>query len=146
MPKDLNSKSIGYFLESTSRIVKLNYSTAFKQLGLDITPEQWTILDSLSDQNGLSQKELASENFKDAPTISRILNVLERKELIERKQAKLDRRSFKIFLTEKGKKVVQKAQPLVKSLRKQGWQNLSDEDYQSFLKIMKQIFENYSPM
>ncbi len=143
MPKDLNSKSIGYFLESTSRIVKLNYFNAFKKLGLDITPEQWSVLDNLNLENGQSQKELAAKSFKDAPTISRIINVLERKELVERQQSKNDRRSFQIILTEKGKKVVEKAQPMVIALRKQGWHNLSDEDYQSFVRIMKQIFENF---
>ena len=101
------------------------------------------MLDNLSKNNGQSQAELASKSFKDAPTTSRILDLLEKKKYIERQRFENDRRRYKIFLTTQGKQVIKKLQPLVKDLRLQGWQNLTEEDYQNFLRIINQVFENF---
>ncbi|MEO0474278.1 MAG: MarR family transcriptional regulator [Bacteroidota bacterium] len=138
-----DGKSIGYQLERTSRIVKLAYLQAFHRLGVDVTPEQWVMLDSLYHKNGQSQTELANASYKDAPTVSRILDLLGKKGLTERQRFDNDRRRYKIFLTDEGKKVVEKVLPVVESLREQGWQNLSEEDYEVFMRIMQQIFTNY---
>jgi len=136
------AKKIGYYLERTSRLVKLRYLQAFAQLGIDITPEQWVMLDSLYQRNGRSQTELAGDSYKNAPTVSRIIDLLEKKGLVERQRFENDRRRYKIFLTDAGKAVVEKVQPSVSSLRAQSWDNLSDEDYTQFLRIINQVFDN----
>jgi len=136
------AKKIGYYLERTSRLVKLRYLQAFAKLGLDITPEQWVMLDSLYQRNGRSQTELAGDSYKNAPTVSRIIDLLEKKGLVERQRFENDRRRYKIFLTDAGKAVVEKVQPSVSSLRAQSWDNLSDEDYTHFLRIINQVFDN----
>ncbi len=136
------AKKIGYYLERTSRLVKLRYLQAFAKLGLDITPEQWVMLDSLYQRNGQSQTELAGDSYKNAPTVSRIIDLLEKKGFVERQRFENDRRRYKIFLTDAGKAVVEKVQPSVSSLRAQSWDNLSDEDYTHFLRIINQVFDN----
>jgi len=143
MDKNLEAKSIGYFLERTTRIVKLAYLKGLKEAGLDITPEQWVILSSLYEQNGQSQTELASESFKNAPTISRILDLLCDKGYTERRATDSDRRKFLIFLTDQGKKAVRKAEAVVDELRQKGWENLTDRDYENFLRIINQVFQNF---
>ena len=138
------NNKIGYYLERTTRLVKLNFHQAFKNAGFNITPEQWVILDILNSQNGLSQSDLAEQSFKDAPSISRIIDTLARKGFVERKPVKNDRRKFEIFLTEDGFKTVKVLTPLVNKLRNQSWQGLSKEDYTKFLKIINKIFDNMS--
>ncbi|GLR17177.1 MarR family winged helix-turn-helix transcriptional regulator [Portibacter lacus] len=138
------NNKIGYYLERTTRLVKLNFHQAFKNAGFNITPEQWVILDILNSQNGLSQSDLAEQSFKDAPSISRIIDTLARKSFVERKPVKNDRRKFEIFLTEDGIKTVKALTPLVNKLRNQSWQGLSKEDYTKFLKIINKIFDNMS--
>jgi len=142
MEKQDSAKKIGYYLERTTRIVKLSYLQAFAQLGVDITPEQWVMLDSLYQRNGQSQTELAGDSYKNAPTVSRILDLLEKKGLVERQRFANDRRRYKIFLTKEGQVTVEKVKPAVATLREQGWQQLTDADYSTFLRIMNQIFEN----
>lgn len=142
MEKTEAAKKIGYHLERTTRIVKLGYLQAFAQLGVDITPEQWVMLDSLYQRNGQSQTELAGDSYKNAPTVSRIIDLLEKKGLVERQRFANDRRRYKIFLTKKGQATVEKVQPAVVALREKGWQELTDEDYSNFLRILNQIFDN----
>ena len=143
MTKNSNAKRIGYYLERTTRIVKLSYLKALKENGIDITPEQWVILDSLYNEDGQSQKDLANGSFKNAPTISRILDILEEKGFIQRKASSDDRRKFKIFLTVSGVEIVEKSQSIVKEMRERGWNALSEEDYDDFTRILNQIFKNY---
>jgi len=138
-----NQKQIGYYLERTTRIVKLSFHQAISDLGLDITPEQWVIMDSLYKDNGQSQVDLASGSFKNAPTISRILDLLSKKGYVERQRFENDRRRYKIFLTEEGRRVVELIIPEAERLRTQGWRQLSESDYDSFIRILNQIFKNF---
>lgn len=143
MKKQIETKNFGAYIDRTIKVIKQNYLQAFKEIGVDLTTEQWVILDSLYQENGVSQTDLANGSFKNAPTVSRIIDLLCKKGLTERRRFENDRRRHKIFLTEKGTKIYEKAYPTVIDLRKKGWQNLSDEDYNHFLRIMNQIFLNF---
>ena len=74
-----DSRPVGYLLERTTRIVKLKFHKTFKELGIELTPEQWVVIDTLNSNPGILQKDLADSSFKNAPTISRILDVLSKK-------------------------------------------------------------------
>lgn len=136
-------KNFGQYIDRTLRIIKLNYLKAFKDAGVNITAEQWVLLDTLYKKNGISQTDLANGSFKNAPTVSRIIDLLCKKGLTERQRFENDRRRYKIFLTDHGKACYEKIIPRVLELRAQGWTNLSDEDYAQFLRIMNQIFDNF---
>ena len=137
-------KGIGYLLERTSRMVKLNYSQTFKQHGFDVTPEQWVLLENLYLDDGQTQNDLASGSFKDAPTVSRILNILETKGYLIRESRTGDKRIRQVQLTPKGKELVISMKPMVDVLREQGWDHLSEEDYTTFVRIINTIFDNYA--
>ena len=137
-------KQVGYYLESTTRQVKLAFTQAFNAANIDLTPEQWVLLDHLLTQNGLSQTELADKSYKNAPTVSRILDVLERKSFIERQRFENDRRRYKIYLTEQGRQVALAALPIAEELREKGWIGLEEEDYEYLIRILDRIFHNFS--
>mgnify|MGYP000250169548 CR=1 FL=1 len=136
-------KKVGFILESNTRIAKLSFIKAFKKLNVDVTPEQWVILDNLSHTDGLTQTELANRSFKNTPTISRIIDVLAKKEFLIRKADIIDRRKQKVFLTNKGKEVVECCKEEISTLRQISWAGLTDEDYEEFLRITSKIFENF---
>lgn len=136
-------KIFGSHLDRTVKQIRQNYVKAFKEIGVDITTEQWVLLDNLYQNNGISQNELAERNFKNAPTVSRIIDLLCKKGLVERQRFDNDRRRYKIFMTTQGKTVYEQALPAVLALRQRGWNNLSDEDYENLIRIVNQIFENY---
>lgn len=137
------NRKFGTLIDRTIRIIKLNYLQTFKKAGVDITPEQWVIIDNLYGSDGLSQTDLANGTFKNAPTVSRIIDLLCKKGFTERQRFENDRRRYKVFLTEEGKEAFEKVNPFVKELRIKGWEHLSEEDYQIFLRIMNQIYKNY---
>ncbi|MGK0391691.1 MAG: DNA-binding MarR family transcriptional regulator [Maribacter sp.] len=143
MAKKQSTKNFGAYIDRTIKIIRHNYTRAFKKIGVDITTEQWVILDSLYENDGLSQNELASDSFKNAPTVSRIIDLLCKKGYTKRMPSKLDRRKHLIFITTEGKVLYEKTFPVVETLRKQGWENLNDQDYDDFLRIMNQVFSNF---
>ena len=102
------------------------------------------ILSSLYDNNGQSQTELCNDSFKNAPTVSRIIDLLSKKGYTERQRFENDRRSYKIFLTAEGKTTVEKALPAIIAARSKGWSDLTDEDYQVFIKTLNKVFDNLS--
>jgi len=143
MAKKQSTKIFGTYIDRTIKIIRHNYTRVFKELDLDITTEQWVLLDSLTKKDGLSQNQLANGSFKNAPTVSRIIDLLCKKGFTTRVPSTEDRRKFHIHITPKGRAVYDKALPEVLKLREQGWKNLSDEDYHHFLRIMNQIFLNF---
>ena len=143
MKKKKTTRTYGTLIDRTMRIIKLKYLQGFKEVGLDLTPEQWVMIDTLYFNNGISQTELANGSFKNAPTVSRIIDLLCKKGLTERQRFDNDRRRYKIFLTEKGKATFKKAHPVVKRLRKQGWKDLTEKDYENFVRIIETVFKNY---
>jgi len=100
------------------------------------------ILQLLDQQDGRSQFEIANETYKDAPTVTRIIDLLCKKELTERLADPEDRRRFKINLTQKGREKVKEVKPITKAFRKIGWEGLSDKDINHMSRILNEIFHN----
>jgi DNA-binding MarR family transcriptional regulator len=136
-------KKFGFLLERTFRITKLSFIKVFNKLQVDLTPDQWVILDALNSKGELSQKEISELSFKDAATISRIIDKLEKKQMVSRVSEKEDRRKTSISLTSKGKETVNTCQDEIDNLRKNSWQHLTEDDYEDFQRIINQVFQNF---
>ena len=140
--KTSEPKKFGLILDVTFKATKKDLMKRFRDNDIDLTPEQWTVLDSLANRGKLAQKELAAGTFKDAPTVSRIVDLLVQCELITRTSDRVDRRILHIDLTEKGQMLYERTLSVVVEARKQGWKGLTDEDYDTFKRILETISNN----
>src|SRR5215470_1696201 len=77
----------------------------FNAAGLNLTIEQWSVLYHLWKQEGISQQELCNATFRDKPSITRLVDNLERLELVKRVASDNDRRINLIYLTKQGQKL-----------------------------------------
>ncbi|MEZ5054938.1 MAG: MarR family transcriptional regulator [Chitinophagales bacterium] len=134
----------GYILESTAKKIKLELQRHFNEIGVGITVDQWVVLFELHTHGTQNQVELCEHCSKDAPTITRIIDLLVKKELATREACQKDKRRYNISLSKKGKILVQKLMPNVIEFRKKGWQDLSDKDIAHIERITKKIQENLS--
>ncbi len=137
------TKNFGAYLDRTLKLIRQSYLQTFKEMGVNLTTEQWVLLDELYQNDGISQNELATKSFKNAPTVSRIIDLMCQKGLTERQRFDHDRRRYRIFLTTKGRSTYHLLKPAVDELREKGWNGLTDDDYQHFLRIMNQLFDNF---
>ena len=55
-----------------SAAINRKLSRNFRQNGLEITPEQWTVLIFLWEKDGVTQQELCNATFKDKPSMTRL--------------------------------------------------------------------------
>lgn len=135
--------SLGYVINRTAIRLKHELHQAFKTNGYDVTPEQWAILNRLWDHEGLSQVELADLTFKDKPNVTRMLDVLERKQLLYRQRDDHDRRAYKVYLTEEGRLLKEKLIPLAEKVLERGQRNLSAEDIEFLQEKLNLIHNNF---
>jgi DNA-binding MarR family transcriptional regulator len=77
----------------------------FKQSGIDITVEQWSVLYHLWKNDALSQQQLCDATYRDKPSITRLVDNLEKLHLVKRIASKNDRRINQVYLTEQGRKL-----------------------------------------
>ena len=131
-------------LDRTARSVKQFAQRQFKELGFNITVDQWLVLRQLCEQDGLNQKELAERVFKDTPTLTRIIDLLCSKKLTERVLHPEDRRSFIVQLTPEGRKKVEQLKPQIRAIRLKAWNGLGEKDFREFKRILSTINENLS--
>lgn len=139
----LSYNNVGTLLDRTTRLLKAHFQRAFKSEGIDLTPEQWVLLDHLQKIGTASQTQLANGTFKDAPTVSRIIDKLATKGLAERTRFPNDRRRYQVGLTERGQQVHDKLLPRVEELRVAAWRGLSEQDYQDLTRVLERIRENF---
>jgi len=71
----------------------------FNQAGLNLTIEQWSVLYHLWKEDGISQQQLCDATFRDKPSMTRLVDNLEKLKLVKRSAAKDDRRKKIVSLT-----------------------------------------------
>lgn len=139
----LSYDNVGTILDRTTRLLKAQFQRAFRDAGIDITPEQWVLLDHLYKEGASSQTDLANGTFKDAPTVSRIIDKLASKGLAVRKRFPGDRRRYQVDLTDKGRSAHDLLLPRVAELRVQMWTGLATSDYEELTRILETIRGNF---
>ncbi|MHA7130224.1 MarR family winged helix-turn-helix transcriptional regulator [Algoriphagus namhaensis] len=131
-----------FLLDRTARKVKQYAQQRFKSGDFDVTVDQWLVLKNLSENGHLSQTQLANLVFKDHPTLTRILDLLCKKGYVERVPHPQDRRSFHLHLTETGIEKVRDLRPQILEIREKAWENLNEEDFEEFKRILDTIYKN----
>lgn len=131
-----------FILDRTARRVKQYAQRRFKELGFNITVDQWLVLKNLYESKGMKQNELADLVFKDNPTLTRMIDLLCKKGLTQRTMHPQDRRSFVVTLTREGQKKVEQLKPKMRDVRVKAWEGLTEKDFQQFKKILNAIYQN----
>lgn len=131
-----------FLLDRTARKVKQYAQHQFKTGEFDVTVDQWLVLKNLSENELLSQTELANLVFKDHPTLTRIIDLLCKKGYVERVPHPQDRRSFQLHLTDSGLEKVSELKPKILEIREKAWENLTPKDFEEFKRILDTIYQN----
>ncbi len=133
-------KSLGYLLSKTNAIMRLSFNKAINQNGLDASAEQWGILNIVKTFPGLTQSEIALRSLKDKTNVTRMLDVLEKKGCIERRSDKTDRRIYNIYITNAGKKLIEKIEPIANNVNQQAVKNLTPKETEQLRKLLNKLF------
>jgi len=131
-----------FLLERTVRRFRKFGQREFSKRGIDLSSEQWVVMKRVHETPGITQKEIAESTYKDPASVTRMIDLLEKKGLLVRGVEKGDRRAFSISLTKDGMKYVEEILPLAEEMRRFGLKSVSNSDKAVFIKVLNKIYEN----
>ncbi|MFS4416374.1 MarR family winged helix-turn-helix transcriptional regulator [Maribacter sp. 2307ULW6-5] len=135
---------IGLHLDLVLRKVQDAYLRTFRELGLELTIEQWVVLYRIHQLGAeASQAAIVRSNFRNRATTSRVIGGLERKGWIKKKRFKGDKKRFKLELTPAGNEVIAAVAPHAVALRKRAVRGLDTSKFHIFLEVLDAIGANY---
>ena len=117
----------------------------FRNAGLDITIEQWTVLYHLWKEDGLSQQELCNRTYRDKPSITRLIDNLERQKLLKRASHKNDKRINLVCLTEAGRALQDTTLGLANQTMDEALVDVKKDDIEIVKKVLQQVYDNLNP-
>jgi DNA-binding MarR family transcriptional regulator len=117
----------------------------FRKNKIALTKEQWTILGVLWQNDGCSQQTLADKTYRDKPSITRLIDNLEKENLVERRPDANDRRLNLIFLTPKGLEIEKEVIEIVNQTINDAIKGIKTQDLKIIIDTFLQIHDNLEP-
>ena len=117
----------------------------FKQAGVDITIEQWSVLYHLWKQDGQSQQQLCDATFRDKPSITRLVDNLEKLQLVIRVANKDDRRINRIYLTQQANLLQAQTMELANQTLNEALEGVSNEQIEIAKEVLQKVYDNLTP-
>lgn len=132
-----------YFqIELTARRIRQYGQNVLKSQGIDITIEQWLVLNVINENEFTNQIDVGEMLVKDKPTISRMVNHLEKKEFIIKTTSGIDSRKVELSISKKGKKLIDNLYPIIEKIRFTGLNELSKNEKKQVGSILEKIRKN----
>ena len=135
-------KTILPYLGKTAKFAGFYFIDIFHNNGIELSKEQWIILRKLHDIDGQTQNNLAFITNRSKTSLTRLINTMEKKDLVYRALSKEDKRINYIYLTEKGKRTFLSSLPVIKQLTEELQKNISQEDLTTTIEVLDQIQNN----
>jgi DNA-binding MarR family transcriptional regulator len=114
----------------------------FKDASIEITIEQWSVLYHLWKEEGQSQQQLCAATFRDKPSITRLVDNLEKSKLVKRVASKNDRRSNQIFLTKEGKTLETKTMEIANRTLNEALQGVTNGQIEIAKEVLQMVYDN----
>lgn len=133
---------IFYTIEKSIKSYRKFAQKRFDQARLDITIDQWLVLNCLNKNENISQNKLAELIFKDVASVTRIIDLLVKKEYVIRSFHSSDRRRFNLTITEKGEAIIREATNIVNENRRAALTSISDEEVKQANLILQKLITN----
>lgn len=114
----------------------------FNTAGLNITIEQWSVLYQLWKEDGKSQQELCNTTFRDKPSITRLVDNLEKLNLVKRVPDAADRRINKIYVTKGAQKLQEQTMQLAEETLNEALEGVPAEHINLCKQVLQKVYDN----
>jgi DNA-binding MarR family transcriptional regulator len=114
----------------------------FNGAGLHLTIEQWSVLYHLWKQDGISQQELCNATFRDKPSITRLVDNLEKLKLVKRVSSKEDRRMNLVYLTPEAEKLQIHSMEIAEQTLNEALQSVPPEQIDICKAVLQVVYDN----
>ena len=114
----------------------------FKQSNVDITIEQWSVLYHLWKEDGLSQQQLCDATFRDKPSITRLVDNLEKLKLVKRVPSKSDRRINLIYLTKEAQQLQEQTMDIANQTLNEALDGVTNGQIEIAKEVLQKVYDN----
>lgn len=135
-------KEIAVYVNILNSRIKKYFIDKLQENMINITPEQFLVLDILWEKKSLSQQNIADIIQKDKNSVTKIIDSLEKKHLAKRFMDQKDRRINKIELTEEAYALEDKVTKVAIDFMNEAVKGIDNKDLDSFVNVMRQIKNN----
>ena len=140
--------NLGYLLYMTQRVVYYGLTQTLRQACVDhgkpyvITPQQWGVLGTLAETDGLPAGKLGQRLASDAPTTTGVISRLEHSGLVRRRHDETDRRVVKVHLTDEGRAAMAFLPQTVEDYQRHILEGLSAADQRRLSADLRHLIAN----
>ena len=135
-------KEIAVYVNILNSRIKKCFIDRLQQNGINVTPEQYLVLDILWEQQSLSQQNIADIIQKDKNSVTKIIDSLEKKNLVNRVVDKKDRRINKIELTQEGLALEKITTEVAINFMNDTVKDIDNQDLDKFVEVMRKLKDN----
>lgn len=136
------NKQVGVFLNLVHNRFKQYITAFFQEEGYNLTPEQFLVMDAIWDEGKMSQQKIADTIFKDKNSVVKLLDGLEKKNLVKRVTNKDDRRQNLIEITPYAKEIQQNVTDIAMNAVDLIIKDIPKQDLHIFIKVLTKMAEN----
>ncbi len=114
----------------------------FNESRLNLTIEQWSVLYHLWKEDGRSQQELCNATFRDKPSITRLIDNLEKLNLVKRVADEKDRRINKVYLTATARKLQESSMQLAEETLNEALRSVPAGQVDLCKQVLQKVYDN----
>lgn len=138
-----NREELSAVIYKVNKLLKIQMQNILKNF--DITTDQWIVLGKIVHNSGnYNQRDLAEACFKERAAITRMLDIMEKKGLIERRDSASDRREYILYATEKGMKLYEATSVPVQEAEEHVNDILEKDELEKVISLMAKLEEGLS--
>lgn len=138
------TEGFGVYIDRTLKKVQHTFLQVFADNDIDLTIEQWVILQRVHlEGKEASQADISKSNFRNRATTSRVISGLCKKGLLKKSRFRDDQKRYKLIMTEEGRHLMKEVMPLIKDLRRVSTIDISEDEFETFYKVLDQLYQNF---
>jgi MarR family transcriptional regulator, transcriptional regulator for hemolysin len=131
-----------YSLESATKAYRRFAQARLASAGIDITIDQWLVLKTINESADITLQQVGVAVFKDFASITRIVQLLERKGLLRRRPHPSDGRRSELALTNAGESVIRTVEPIAQANRRHALEGIDADEVARLRAVLKRITDN----
>ncbi len=135
-------KQVGVMVNILNCKLKKHIASVFKSEGINLTAEQFLVMDTLWNQGEMTQQSIAYLIQKDKNSVTQFIDNLEKKGLVNRVVDSSDRRVNNIRLSKAGMAMKDNTKNVAIDVLNDIVEGISEEDLKTFVKVLNKACDN----
>ncbi|HET9628047.1 MAG TPA: MarR family winged helix-turn-helix transcriptional regulator [Novosphingobium sp.] len=139
LPRPLQT-NIAFLATDIGRLFRKRFDTSARALG--VTGPQWRVLAALSYRPGITQAVLAGLLDVEGITVGRMIDRLQKANLVERRADPADRRAWLVYITPGAEQLLGQLQKMAETLMAETLANFAPEEFDQMVKLLNRLRDN----